>query len=391
MPAERLQKLLARAGVGSRRGCEEIVLAGRVSVDGRVVTELGTRADPETQDVRLDGSRLKAERPEYWLLNKPKGVVCTNFDPAGRPRPIDLMARLTRARLFAVGRLDADSRGALLMTNDGELANRLTHPRYEVPKTYLATVGGDVTSRDVHRLLRGVYLSEGPARVAQVRILRRSRSRSTLAITLREGRNRHIRRTLARLGHNVRELVRTRVGRISLHGLPSGQARRLTADEVEYLKKIAQGPPADEGRQGRRPRGERRGAVLSREPQASARPAAAPPARARGRGPHGRAPSAERRESRFERGGRKPGREGRGRSFGDKRERGSEGRDFRRREDGERGFQRERGSRPKHDADGMGKGREGDRRDARGGRGRGPRRRDRPPPRGRGPDRRPPE
>jgi 23S rRNA pseudouridine2605 synthase len=243
MPAERLQKLLARAGIGSRRACEDIITAGRVMVDGRVVTELGTKADPQTQDVRLDGSRLHPERPEYWLLNKPKGVVCTNLDPAGRSRPVDLMQHYTQTRLFPVGRLDADSKGLLLMTNDGLFANRLTHPRYEVSKTYMATVAGDVTPDDLRRLRRGVWLAEGRTRPAQVRVVRRGHTRSTLEVTIREGRNRQIRRTLARLGHNVWELVRTRIGRLTLRGVGAGHARPLTPDEVEYLKKLPETPP----------------------------------------------------------------------------------------------------------------------------------------------------
>ena len=242
MPAERLQKLLARAGVGSRRACEAIILEGRVTVDGRTVIQLGTKADPTTQDVRLDGSRLRPERPEYWMLNKPKGVVCTNFDPAGRRRPIDLMPQ-TRARLFSVGRLDTESKGLLLMTNDGDFANRLTHPRYEAPKTYVATVDGCATPEVVRRLIRGVYLAEGRTRPAQVRVVKRGRMRSLLEITLREGRNRQIRRVLARLGHKVTELVRTRIGRISLRGLSLGQSRQLTDDEIEYLRRLPDTPP----------------------------------------------------------------------------------------------------------------------------------------------------
>jgi len=244
MPAERLQKILARAGAGSRRACETLIAEGRVSVDGEVVTRLGAKADPETQDIRLDGHRLRAEVPEYWIVNKPKGVVCTNRDPAGRPRAVDLMKE-TRARLFPVGRLDADSKGLLIMTNDGAFANRIAHPRYEVPKTYLATVLGRVTGQDIERLLRGVSLSEGRARTARVRVLKRGTSRSVLEITLREGRNRQIRRMLARLCHPVRDLVRTRIGRINLRGLGPGRARRLTPQEVKYLKELASKPASE--------------------------------------------------------------------------------------------------------------------------------------------------
>ena len=250
MAAERLQKLLARAGFGSRRACEELITAGRVTVGGRVVKELGAKADLAAEDVRLDGSRLRAEHPEYWLLNKPVGVVCTNFDPAGRRRPIDFMGHV-KARLFPVGRLDAGSKGLLIMTNDGEFANRLAHPRYEVPKTYVATVAGDVTPGDVRRIMRGVHLSEGRTRTSQVRIIKRSRMRSMVEVTIREGRNRQVRRMLARLGHPVRDLVRTRIGRISLRGLSVGQSRRLMPDELEYLRKMPETPPpVGQGRPG---------------------------------------------------------------------------------------------------------------------------------------------
>jgi len=239
---ERLQKILARAGVASRRTCEGIIAAGRVSIDGQVVTELGAKADIGTQDVRLDGQRLRPAPLEYWILNKPKGVVCTNDDPAGRTRPVDLIPG-SRARLFPVGRLDANSQGLLLMTNDGALANRLTHPRYEVPKTYRATVSGYVSNEDVRRLVRGVHLAEAKTQRARVEVLKRGRSRSILRITIREGRNRQIRRMLARLKHPVRELVRTRIGRLSLRGLGSGKARRLKPDDVQYLRRLPDEPP----------------------------------------------------------------------------------------------------------------------------------------------------
>jgi len=242
MALERLQKILAHAGVASRRVSEEIIAEGRVTIDGQLVTELGTKADPARQDVRLDGRRIHVERPEYWLLNKPKGVVCTNLDPSGRSRPIALLASYTRARLFPVGRLDADSKGLLLMTNDGEFANLLAHPRYEVPKTYLATVAGTVTNEDIRRLADGIHLSEGLTKPAYVDLLKRGHTRSLVEITIREGRNRQIRRMLARLRHPVRELVRVRIGRLTLRGIGPGRARPLTADEVEYLKRLATQP-----------------------------------------------------------------------------------------------------------------------------------------------------
>ena len=411
MPAERLQKLLARAGIGSRRACEDIIIAGRVMVDGRVVTELGTKADPQTQDVRLDGSRLHPERPEYWLLNKPKGVVCTNLAPAGRPRPVDLMQHYTQTRLFPVGRLDADSKGLLLMTNNGLFANRLTHPRYEVSKTYVATVAGDVTPNDLRRLRRGVWLAEGRTRPAQVRVVRRGHTRSTLEVTIREGRNRQIRRTLARLGHNVWELVRTRIGRLTLRGVGVGHARPLTADEVEYLKKLPETPPEAVERpyagrdRGARPRKGRRvgPAPAAGVPPAGESPPRRPfdpgerqpytPIRAAGlrtrRERAGRPPRGERQpfrgEGRRREGASRPPR-GEHSPFGGGRDRGRAGPDGHKR-DSYRGKR----SRRQNDTDGVGKDRAGDGGHAGRGGGRERGRRDRPPFDGRRPHRRPPE
>ena len=252
MALERLQKLLARAGLGSRRACEEIITGGRVTVDGRVVAELGAKGDLGTQDVRVDGQRIRPEHPEYWLLNKPKGVVCTNFDPAGRRRPVDLMTQ-TEARLFPVGRLDADAKGLLVMTNDGEFANRLAHPRHGVPKTYVATVAGELTKDDMGRFVRGVWFAEGRARRAEVRLVKRGRSKSIVEVTIREGRNRQIRRLLAKLGHNVRELVRTRIGKIGLRGLSVGQSRRLSPEELEHLRRLPDQPPPERPRPAPKP------------------------------------------------------------------------------------------------------------------------------------------
>ena len=367
MASERLQKLLARAGIGSRRACEEVVLAGRVTVDGQVVSELGAKADPEKQDVRLDGVRLRLERPEYWLFNKPQDVVCTNYDPAGRRRPIDFM-RQSQARLFPVGRLDADSRGALLMTNDGDFANRLTHPRYEVPKTYLATVIGEVTKDDVRRLMRGIYLAEGRTRPSMVQLVKRDRTRSLVEITIREGRNRQVRRMLARLGHNVRELVRTRIGRVTLRGLGVGHARLLSPEEVKDLLKlsetVAAPPPA--------------GAV----PEQGGRPRRAGRKPFKGRPNRGSSEGRIERKPRDERAGGRPF-EG---PSGSKRHDGRpQGKPFKGRREGWQNREPQERSRPQHDTDGAGKTGPGDRRHAGRGRSGRPGRRDGPPPRGRRP------
>src|SRR5262249_2403225 len=165
---ERLNKLLAHAGLGSRRQCETLIGAGRVAVDGHTVRELGTKVDPQKQRVAVDGEPIRVERPVYWLMNKPRGYLCTNRDPAGRPLVIDLVPRVSQ-RVYTVGRLDEDSEGLLLLTNDGELANRLMHPRFGVEKTYQVQVAGVPTGEDLQQLLKGVWLSAGHVRAKHVK------------------------------------------------------------------------------------------------------------------------------------------------------------------------------------------------------------------------------
>jgi len=231
----RLQKFLSDAGVASRRHAEELIRAGRVLVNDQVVDELPAFVDPTVDRVVADGVPVRPQRLEYFLVHKPKNVVCTNRDPAWRTRAIDLLPNLP-VRLFPVGRLDADSTGLLLMTNDGQLAERLTHPRYGIPKTYRAEVRGRVPPDLPARLLAGVHLAEGKARADQVEVIHAAQDRSALMITLREGRNRQIRRMLARLGYPVRSLKRVQIGPLSLKGLPVGAARRLTAQELHALR-----------------------------------------------------------------------------------------------------------------------------------------------------------
>jgi 23S rRNA pseudouridine2605 synthase len=240
---QRLQKVLAAAGLGSRRQCEELITAGRVEVDRRVVTELGVRVDPATQAIRVDGVALHTARLEYFAVNKPSGVLCTNRDPSGRMRVIDLMG--THARLFTIGRLDLHSEGLILVTNDGELANRLTHPRYGVRKTYRVVVAGSPTREVLDKLLRGVHLAEGFARAERLEIRSHHKESTVLEMVLREGKNREIRRILARVGHKVLRLTRIAVGPVRLGSLPTGAVRRLTADEVKALKR--EGRMRDEG------------------------------------------------------------------------------------------------------------------------------------------------
>jgi len=245
----RLQKFLAEAGVASRRRGEELIEAGRVLVNNAVVDSLPAFVDPERDRVIVDGAPVRIQALEYFLLHKPKGVVCTNRDPAGRPRAIDLLPPL-HTRVNVVGRLDADSTGLLLMTNDGDLAEQITHPRLGVPKVYRVEVRGQVPVDAAARLKKGVYLSEGKATASEVEIVHRSRQSSVLQITLREGRNRQVRRMLARLGHPVKKLKRVQIGPLSLKGLPAGGCRRLTARELTGLRKAVKAASRRQERSG---------------------------------------------------------------------------------------------------------------------------------------------
>jgi 23S rRNA pseudouridine2605 synthase len=233
---QRLQKVLASAGLGSRRQCEELITAGRVEVDRRVVTELGTRVDPAKQAVRVDGVVLRSTRLEYFAVNKPSGVLCTNSDPSGRTRVVDLIDA-KHARLFTIGRLDLHSDGLILVTNDGDLANRLTHPRYGVCKTYRVVVAGNPTHEILNKLEQGIHLAEGFARAERMIIKSHHKESTVLEMVLREGKNREIRRLLARVGHKVLRLTRIAVGPVRLGTLPTGAVRRLTPDEVRALQR----------------------------------------------------------------------------------------------------------------------------------------------------------
>lgn len=241
---ERLQKVLAAAGIGSRRQCEELIRTGRVEVDRTVVTQLGTTVDPERQEIRVDGVPLHRSKPVYYAVHKPRGVVTTHRDPMGRPRVIDLVPTAGQ-RLFPVGRLDLYSDGLILLTNDGELANQLTHPRYGVEKTYRVLVAGVPTREVLLKLERGVRLAEGLARVHRAQIKKRQRKSTLLEISLREGRNREIRRVLARVGHKVLRLTRIAVGPVRLGNLPPGAHRKLTHAEVEALRQAVRRSPKE--------------------------------------------------------------------------------------------------------------------------------------------------
>jgi 23S rRNA pseudouridine2605 synthase len=230
---ERLQKALARAGIGSRRAVEDLIAARRVSVNG-TIARLGDRVDPGKDKVEVDGFRVQlATDLVYYLMNKPEGVVTSAHDPEGRPTVTDLVEVGTR--VWPVGRLDMDTEGALLLTNDGELTQHLTHPSHGVPKTYLAEVGGTIGRRALTQLRAGIVLEDGPACPAEAHVVERLAGASLVEITVTEGRNRQVRRMLEHVGHPVRRLVRTAIGPLMLGRLRAGRVRRLGPAEVRAL------------------------------------------------------------------------------------------------------------------------------------------------------------
>ena len=228
---------MAAAGVGSRRDCEEIILAGRVEVDGRTVDKLGSKVDITTQTITVDAVDIKTETLQYFMLNKPPGVVSTSNDPSGRMRVIDMIN--TRNRVYNVGRLDKSSEGLILVTNDGDLANKLTHPKFGVEKKYHVQVVGHPNPESLAALTQGVYLAEGRAKASAVKYLKRAKEMSWIEITLTEGRNREIRRLLAKIGHKVRVLKRVSIGTLKLGDLPSGAHRELTSYELAALQRLS--------------------------------------------------------------------------------------------------------------------------------------------------------
>lgn len=231
--AERVQKVLAAAGIGSRRACEELIAAGRVTVDGEVVG-LGSKADPQRQIVAVDGERIHVNPLlVHFLLNKPPGVVTTVSDPQGRPTVMELVP--ANPRVYPVGRLDRDTEGLLLLTNDGELANRLSHPRYQVEKTYVAQIRGTVKRSAVRQLLDGVELDDGPARARAVRELGTAQDRTLLELVLAEGRKREVRRMLSAVGIPLERLARVKIGPLALGDIGQGRFRPLTGAEVRAL------------------------------------------------------------------------------------------------------------------------------------------------------------
>jgi 23S rRNA pseudouridine2605 synthase len=240
MSEMRLQKFLAMNGVASRRKCEELIASGRVTVNGRVVAVLGTKVDPERDEVAVDGERKRSARRYYVALYKPPGVVCTTNDPAGRPRAVDLVASIP-ARLYPIGRLDEDGEGLLLLTNDGDFAQRVAHPRYEVEKVYRVVVKGEPAPAALQRLREGVWLSDGRTAPARVHVVRSTREFTTFTIALRESRHREVRRMLANVGLRVTKLLRDQVGVVRLGTLKRGEWRPLTPWEIEKLQQAPAG------------------------------------------------------------------------------------------------------------------------------------------------------
>ncbi|GAB7386218.1 23S rRNA pseudouridine(2605) synthase RluB [Bacillaceae bacterium] len=237
-PMERLQKVLAHAGVASRRKCEALILQGRVKVNGKTIRELGVKVNPETDVIEVDGREIRSERKVYLLLYKPAGVITSVKDPRGRRVVTDLVK--VKERVYPVGRLDYDTEGLLLLTNDGELAHRLAHPRHQIDKVYHAVVRGVPSPEKIRQLAEGIELEDGRTAPGKARLLDvfSNDRRSLLEIVIHEGRNRQVRRMCEAIGHPVIQLRRVAVGFLTLEGLRPGQYRHLTPAEVDRLKKL---------------------------------------------------------------------------------------------------------------------------------------------------------
>jgi len=233
----RLNKYLADQGVASRRACDDLIVAGKVTVDGEMVTELGSKVQPYKQLVEVAGVHLRPERAErkYYVLHKPSGVVCTNERRETRPRAVDLITDPDKGRIYTVGRLDEDSTGLIILTSDGEFAERLAHPRFGLPKTYLIKLAGRIEDDDVQKIRDGVYLAEGRTAGARIVVLKRSPQLSSLEVTIREGKNREVRRMFATVGAKLKSLQRVRIGPLTIRGLREGRWRQLSREEVEAL------------------------------------------------------------------------------------------------------------------------------------------------------------
>lgn len=236
---KRLQKIISQAGIASRRSAEKMILEGRVSVNGQVITELGRKFDPVACDICVDEHKIETEETlVYFLLNKPKGYLSTTRDERGRRTVLDLLSKVEE-RVYPVGRLDNNTEGLLLITNDGELMNGLLHPKFEVEKTYVARVTGELDETSLDRLRQGVLLDDGMTAPARIRLLEKLDGESRVEITIHEGRNRQVRRMFAAIGTDVRALKRVKFAELDLHGVKRGHYRTLTKEELHSLFRLA--------------------------------------------------------------------------------------------------------------------------------------------------------
>ncbi|MEK6680334.1 MAG: pseudouridine synthase [Nitrospirota bacterium] len=240
MAEERLQKIISGAGIASRRHAEQMILTGRVTVNGKVATKLGTKADPEKDHIKVDGKLLRlAGKKTYLLLNKPRGHVTTLSDPEGRPTVIDLLKGV-KGRVYPVGRLDYDTEGLLLLTNDGDFANTIMHPKFEIPKTYDVKLKGVLTDDEIEKIEKGITLEGRRTAPARIKKLKKTEQNSWLEITIHEGRKRQVRRVFERIGHFVLKLKRTRIAFLDLKGVDTGGYRFLRKEEVDELRRISE-------------------------------------------------------------------------------------------------------------------------------------------------------
>ncbi|BBM85109.1 pseudouridine synthase [Candidatus Uabimicrobium amorphum] len=229
---ERLQKILATAGLGSRRACEQLILQGRVTVDGKTITELGTKVNTDTQKIVCDGETVKVPEKVYYMFNKPRNVLSTNEDH--QKTIMDFFKSLS-FKVFPVGRLDKDSEGMILVTNDGAFAQKVLHPKYGIRKIYVAQVKGRVTAKTIAEISKGVWFKEGKMRVSRAKIIEARDKYSILEIELREGRNREVRRIMARVGHEVKRLIRVKIGKLELGDLDTGKYRTIDDKEIKKI------------------------------------------------------------------------------------------------------------------------------------------------------------
>src|SRR3990172_878588 len=239
---ERIQKIIAAAGVTSRRAAEELIAEGRVRVNGQVVTELGTKADADKDHIKVDGKLINPQQPKiYVMLNKPAGFVTTMSDPEGRPTVQDLLKGI-KIRVYPVGRLDYNTEGMLILTNDGDFAHLITHPKHELPKTYLAKLKGVLDDKAIDMLEQGVFLEDGKTAPAKLKKVRKEEANSWVEITIHEGRKRQVRRMFDRVGRSVIKLKRIKTGSLALGDLPEGTFRYLLPAEVKGLMEMARNP-----------------------------------------------------------------------------------------------------------------------------------------------------